>query len=222
MNLRADRPIAAWLAADDVEGARRQIRTSVGQWAKTRFLVQHWQAMLWEAEIDLYAGDGARAWERLGRDARALRRSHMLSVQLIRAFTNFIRGRSAIASLETLAEADHGGRLTEARRSQRALAREGMPWVKPLAAVLSACIARVGGDAHGAEHALREAIELAEAAEMPLHAVAARHQLGLLLGGEPGHAMVHQAEDAMRVARVRVPARYAQMLAPGSWTRSHE
>ena len=50
VNLRASHPIAAWLAADDVEGARRHIRESMTQWSKTRFLVQHWQAMLWESE----------------------------------------------------------------------------------------------------------------------------------------------------------------------------
>ena len=218
MNLRASHPIAVWLAADDLDGARRQIRESVGQWAKTRFLVQHWQAMLWEAEIDLYAGDGARAWERLGRDARSLKKSHMLSVQLIRAFTHFVRGRSAIASLE----APRGGRSgahVSRRRVDRSelLGREAMPWTAPLAAILKACLANVEGDVSGAELALRQAIERSAAAEMSLHADAARFRLGMLLGGEAGTAMAQQARDAMKAQGVRVPERYVQMIVPGSW-----
>jgi eukaryotic-like serine/threonine-protein kinase len=217
VNLRASHPIAAWLAADDVEGVRRQIRDSVGQWSKTRFLVQHWQAMLWETEIDLYSGDGARAWERLGRDARSLKKSHMMSVQLIRSFTYFVRARSAIASLQALPEGERGARLREARRLNELLGREAMPWTAPLAAILQACVANVDGDVSGAERALRQAIERAGAAEMSLHAAAARFRLGALLGGEEGSAMAQQARDAMKAQGVRVPERYVQMIMPGSW-----
>ena len=35
--------------SDDVDGARRHLRESMQEWSKTRFLVQHWQSMLWEA-----------------------------------------------------------------------------------------------------------------------------------------------------------------------------
>ena len=52
---------------------------------------------------------------------------------------------------------------------------------------------------------------------MNLHAAAARHRLGLLLGGNQGAAMVDEAEEAMKARGVRVPERYAQMLVPGTW-----
>nr|UXE45507.1 serine/threonine-protein kinase PknD [uncultured bacterium] len=217
VNLRASHPIASWVAADEVEAARRQIRESVGQWSKTRFLVQHWQAMLWETEIDLYTGDGARAWERLGRDARSLKKSHMLSVQLIRAMTDFVRGRSAIASLQSLPEGERGARLMEARRSQERLGKEAMPWTAPLAAILQACLANVAGDVSGAEGELRRAIELSEAAEMSLHAAAARLRLGGLVAGDQGRTMIQEAEVAMKTQGVRIPERYTQMLLPGYW-----
>jgi hypothetical protein len=172
---------------------------------------------LWETEIDLYTGDGARAWERLGRDARSLNKSHMLSVQLIRAMTHFVRGRSAIASLQSLPEGERGARLMEARRSQERLAKEAMPWTAPLAAILQACLANVAGDASGAEGALRKVIELSEAAEMSLHTAAARFRLGGLIGGDQGRAMIQEAEVAMKTQGVRLPERYAQMLVPGHW-----
>jgi tetratricopeptide (TPR) repeat protein len=217
VNLRSSHPMAAWLAADDLEGARKHIRESIHQWSKTRFLIQHWQAMLWEAETDLYAGDGARAWERLARDARALHKSRLLGMQLIRVLTHFARGRAAIVSLGSIPESARRSRLAEARRSRRLLLPKALPWTEPLAAILGACLARTEGDLQGAEKELRRAIKAAEAAEMWLHAAAARRQLGLLLGGAHGSAMVDEAEEAMKERGVRVPERYAHMLVPGSW-----
>lgn len=186
------------------------------EWPKTGFLVQHWQSMLWESEVELYMGNGAAAWDRLQRDARDLRRSGMFSVQLIEILTHFVRGRSAVASAG-LAAAERERRLAAARRDQKNLEGEGIPWAAPLASMLEASIARESGDDAGAQSALRRAIKAAEAAEMGLHAASSRRQLGVLLGGDDGAAMVAQAEEAMKGLGVRVPERYAQMLLPGRW-----
>jgi eukaryotic-like serine/threonine-protein kinase len=217
VNLRASHPMGAWLAADDVETARRHVRESMAQWSKTRFLVQHWQSMLWESEIELYAGEGSRAWDRLARDAQPLRRSHLLRVQLMRALTHFARGRSALASLDALEPSERAARLTVAGREQRALDEEAMPWTAVLASLLAAGVARASGDAAAAERALREAIERATARGMALHAECARHQLGCLVGGEAGDAMVREATEAMKTLGVRVAGRYAGLLLPGRW-----
>ncbi len=217
VNLRASHPMAAWLGSDDIAGARRHLDEAMQVWPKTGFLVQHWQSMLWETEVELYAGDGAAAWDRLERDSRALVRSHMFRVQLIEILTHFVRGRSAVASAGGLGEADRGKRLADARREQTILENEGMPWAAPLAAMLAASIAAESGDDAGAQAALSRAIHTAETVEMALHAAAARRKLGTLLGGEPGDAMAAQADEAMKTLGVRVPERYAQMLLPGRW-----
>jgi eukaryotic-like serine/threonine-protein kinase len=217
VNLRASHPIAAWLASDDIEGARRHIRESMDQWSKTRFLVQHWQSMLWEAEVELYAGNGARAWDRLARDMRPLRRSHLLSIQLMRTLMHFVRGRSALASLDSLEATSRAPRLAEAVRAHRALVKEAMPWTAVLASLLAAAIAKAAGDAAAAQTALRESIERATAMEMSVHAAAARQKLGSLIGGEAGDAMALEAAEAMKTLGVRVPERYAGMLLPGQW-----
>jgi serine/threonine protein kinase len=219
VNLRASHPMAAWLAADDVEGARRNMKEALANWSPTRFLVQHWQCMLWETEAHLYADEGERAWQRLARDERRVRRSLLLRVQLIRTWTLFVRGRSAVASLEGLAEPARSERLANGRRMQDALVREKMPWTDALAALLAASLANVSGDAPAAEQALRRAIELAGCVEMAVHAAAARFCLGSLVGGEAGATLRKQAEDAMREHGVRVPHRYARMLVPGIATK---
>jgi serine/threonine protein kinase len=220
VNLCASHPVAVWIGANDIDRARRHLRESKAEWSHARFLVQHWQAMLWETEVELYAeeGLGSGGWDRLARDARPLRRSLLMSVQLIRALTAFVRGRAAIASAAGLADGDRAARLDEAARSARRLERESVPWTAPLSAILRAAVARATGDAAGAEACLQRAIEGAEANDMALYAGAARLQLGRLLGGERGEALVSQAGEAMRARGVRVPERYAQMLVPGSWT----
>jgi hypothetical protein len=205
-----------WLAADRPEEARRQAREAIALWPHARYLLQHWQLMIGETEVELYLGDGASAYARFERDAVALRRSLLLRVQLLRVVTAFTRGRAAIASA-VAQPAVRAARVSEARRLARQLERERMAWTAPYAAIMHAGAASVEGERPGAAAFLRAAIERAEAADMSGCAAAARHQLGLLLGGEQGGEQVRQAEEAMQAQGIRVPSRFAAMQVPGLW-----
>ncbi len=206
-----------WLAADDPEGARRNAAESMALWPTDRYLLQHWHRLYGEGEIELYVGDGAKAYARIERDTVALKKSFILSSQHMRVQTLFLRGRCAIASLEA-EPAFRTQRLLEARHIARHLeTKERLPWIAPLAAILSAGVANASGDRSGAIAGLRAAIDLAEAAHMSGYATAARHQLGLLLGGEDGRKLVALAEAAMIAQGIRVPARFASTLVPGRW-----
>jgi hypothetical protein len=205
-----------WLAADRPEDARRQAREAIALWPHARYLLQHWQLMIGETEVELYLGDGASAYARLERDAVALRRSLLQRVQLLRAATAFARGRAAIASAAAQ-PAVRAARLSEARRLARQLERERMAWTAAYAAIVYAGAASVEGEREGAATFLRAAIERADAADMSGCAAAARHQLGLLLGGAGGREQVRQAEEAMKAQGIRVPARFAALWVPGRW-----
>jgi hypothetical protein len=52
---------------------------------------------------------------------------------------------------------------------------------------------------------------------MAVFEASARLQLGLLLGGDQGAGLVHEAEDSMAARGVRAPARFAAVLVPGRW-----
>jgi tetratricopeptide (TPR) repeat protein len=205
-----------WLVADDPEGARRHMEQAMSLWPDDRYLLQHWHRLYGEAEIELYLGDGPKAYARVDRDTRALKRSFLLAVQHMRVQTAFLRGRCAIASLEAQ-PAMRARRLAEARRLARQLDKEGMGWTAPFAAILKAGVANAEGDRAAAIQALRTAMDLALAADMGGYVAAARHQLGLLLGGEQGSELMASAEGAMRAQGVRVPARFAATLVPGRW-----
>ena len=125
----------------------------------------------------------------------------------------------AVSSLFIDAEPARGpARVAEARRLARDLEKENMAWVAPFAAILLAGAASVEGDTGGAATFLRSAIERAEAADMSGYASAARHQLGVLLGGsEEGEVLVAGARAAMAEQGICVPDRFASTLVPGRW-----
>jgi serine/threonine protein kinase len=205
-----------WLAADDPDGARRNIEESMARWPSDRYLLQHWHRLYGEGEIELYLGDGAKAYARVDRDTKALSKSLLLRVQHMRVQTMFLRGRCAIASLD----AEPGARrqrLRETLRLARRLDKEGMTWAAPFAAILRAAVTNALGNRSAAIDGLRHAIDLSRAADMHGYTRAARHRLGLLLGGDEGHRLVAEAEREMADQGVRAPARFAATLVPGRW-----
>jgi eukaryotic-like serine/threonine-protein kinase len=216
VNLLAAPMVDIALAADKPEAAREHIRRALGSWTQNGFHIQHWKAMVWGAQIELYVGDGPAAYARLERDRRTYRRSLLDHSQFVREFTRYFRGCAAIASAID-APAIRRARLKEARAAVRRLEREAMTWTAPLASLLRAALANAEGDSALAMTALRAAAEQAEAADMSLHAAAARYQLGCILGREEGDALRRQAESAMTAEGVRAPMRVAGMLAPGRW-----
>jgi ATP/maltotriose-dependent transcriptional regulator MalT len=220
VQLRATVSSVLSLAADDPETARRLGREALSNWTQSKFVAQHWQVMRSEVEIALYEGDGKAAYERFQQDARALKKSFLLpGHQYLRAMSAFVRGRAAIASAGAVPER-RAARLAEARRLARRLEQERMVWTAPLAAILTAGVAKVQGDRAGATASLRAAVELAQAADMSLYATAARHELGLVLGGQEGAEIVARAQDDMKAQEIVAPARFAAMLVPGRWTPS--
>ena len=214
--LQASHPTVVWLAADNPTAARRNASEVMAQWPRNKFLVQHWQAMLCEAEIQLYAGDGQGAYDRLLRDARPLTRSLLLNAQIIRGVTYFVRGRAAVASIATK-DGSGAARAAEARRLVRRLERERMPWTSTFASLVAAAVENASAQRPAAIASLRAAIDRARVADMTMHGAAATRQLGLLLGGEEGRGLVREADDRMRGEGIMVPAQWVAMLLPGSW-----
>jgi serine/threonine protein kinase/tetratricopeptide (TPR) repeat protein len=221
VSLRIGYSNLAWLAEDDVEAARRHVREAISAWSFNGYHLQHYRAMLAEANIELYTGHHAEAYERIVRDWTRLKRSFLLTVQYIRADAHFVRARAAIASCASCdAAPNKRARLAEAERLARRLAREHMAWVRPLESIIRAGVASALNDRTLAIQWLRKSLEQAQEAEMELHAAAVRHQLGALLGGEDGREHVRLADEVMKRQGIRAPVRVAAMLVPGCWNPS--
>jgi hypothetical protein len=190
----------------------------MARWPRLRFVIQHWQAMLAEAQIELYTGNGASAYERVARDTSPLRKSLLLQAQIIRGLTDFVRGRAAVASVDAN-PAYREARLSEATRLARRLGRERMGWTTLLSEMLDASIANARGDEPAAVASLRASIETAKRSHMTMHGAAAMRRLGALIGGEQGAVLSAEADAAMAAEEIVAPARWTMMLLPGRWGR---
>ncbi len=220
VNLRIGHCATVWLAADDVDAARRHVRHAMASWSQSGFFLQHYRAMLAEANIDLYAGRGQAAYDVVAGQWSQLRRSFLMNVQYLRADAHFLRARCALASAVT--SPSRSLRVAEAARLARKLDRERMPWTAPLAALVWAGVCEANGDRPGAIAHLRTAIASGEAADMRLHSAVARLRLGVLVGGTEGDALLRRAREWMDLQEVRVPERMAAMLAPGFDDRTRQ
>jgi hypothetical protein len=214
VNLRIGHTNAVWLAIDDVDTARRHLREAMGSWSQNEFYLQHYRALLAEANIDLYAGAGARAYELVRRRWRSLERSLLLHIQLVRADVHFLRARCALASLSEAG--DRAARIAEAEALARRLDRERMDWIAPLAAIVWGSVHAARGDRAAAVARLRQAASLADAADMALYAAAARLQAGVLLGGDEGRDLAERARRWMSDQGVRAPDRFAATFVPAT------
>ncbi len=202
----------ASLAADEPDRAREEVERVMARWSRQGFHVQHLDRLRAEVWLALYAGDGRQAWERLNAHWPVVAGSHLFRVQQNRIFMHHLRAVSALAAAE---KGDPRPLLRAAERDARLLERERVAWADALAGLVRACVAWARGDAGKAAGLLRNAAADLDAAEMRLHAAAARRHLGPVVGGDEGRAAVTQADEWMRGQGIRDPARLAAVLAPG-------
>jgi eukaryotic-like serine/threonine-protein kinase len=219
VNLRSSGLIRMLLAADDPEGARRACREAIALWPKTKFLVQNWQGMVYEPDVDLYLGDPAAAYARFARDLPALKKSLLLHSGFIRAMTAYVQGRLAIASIDA-DPALRESRIAEARRMVQKLRREFDPWAQVLAELVSAMIDNASSNREASIASLRAAIERAEATDTIVFVPAARYRLGQVLGGEEGRKLIEKAADELTELGVQKTAPWLRMHLPGTWGTS--
>jgi hypothetical protein len=209
---------ANWLADDDAETARHEVRQAIARWPDGEFYVQHWWSLIANVEISLYAGQAEAAWELVVREWPKLKRSLLLRVQYIRIESLCHRATAAVAvAAGEVSAVRRRALLKVAQSDARSIRREHMPWSDPLASLIEAAVAAACGERTQAAALLRSAETGFAAADMSLYAAAALRRRGELTGGQEGRQMMHQADEWMRLQRIRNPARMTAMLAPGKW-----
>jgi hypothetical protein len=203
VNLRT-RFSTVFLAADDPDGAERDLGAAVDSWipASRAFLVQHYYALHSWCEVHLYRGDPEAATALVREQLRPLQRSFLLTLPAPRSEFQFVCGRIALARKDTRA----------ARRLARKLGRTHVPLSRWFGLMLNAGIARQEGDVARATAHLREIIDELEVSETRLLQAAARRRLGELTETP---SLIEQAEGWMRGQGIRDPARMTDMILPG-------
>jgi serine/threonine protein kinase len=202
-----------YLAADEPDMGKSELRDVAARWSQQGFHVQHHLALLARVHIDLYRGDGPAAHKAILDSWAGHSSSLLFRLQRARLDVRLWRARSALASARMMK--DQRPLLAAAERDVRLVERERMPWSDALAELAQAGIAEMRGQADRSVALLTTAATRLAAADMPLAAACARRRLGRLLGGENGREMVEAADAWMAGQRVRNPARMTQLYAPG-------
>lgn len=201
------------LAANEPERARQELDEVMKKWPSHSYHVQHMNRLIDEVQIDLYLGDGTTALRRLTEQWPSLVQSHFLRIQQVYIIMLHLRTRGALAA--AVVTASPNSLLRVAEKDARRLEREGLPWSSALARLVRAGIAALRGDATGSRKLLADAARLSDLAAMRLHAAAARRQLGELVGGTEGKALVAHADLWMAGQGIQAPGRMAGLLVPG-------
>ncbi len=205
----------AWLAADDPQRAREELETGLAGWRGT-FDYLHLWARGARTDISLYSGERLVASEGVGKASRAFARTLERFVQ-----TGFVRGLDSRARrrLAAAAQATNGAErdalIRGAEGHASAILRERTHWGDPLALLLRAGVAAAREEVARAVALLESAEAGLVAADMALHAAAARRRRGELMGGDAGRSLVAAADAWMAGQGITSPERMTAMLAPG-------
>ena len=213
--LRMGEPNLIWLAMDLPDEARSECEEGIRRWSQRGFHQQHVEFSRAMTQIELYVGDGAAAFARISGVWRDLERSFTLRLDVARIISLDLRGRAAVAAAAAATGARRQALVADARRTLRALAKEGASWARPVATALRAALAHLGGDDVAAAALLAAAAAGYDEHEMRMHAAAMRARRGLLVGGAAGQADRDAARAWTTAQSVANPERFLGALAPG-------
>ncbi|HVK77973.1 MAG TPA: protein kinase [Kofleriaceae bacterium] len=210
-----------WLVRGDSRTARRVADDAVAGWSKRGTLVHAYLDLIAQNAIDLYEDpETDRAYRRTQAGWARLRHEFLLQFEAGRMNCHELRGRATVAAASGASPSQRRALLRAAERDVAVLERQSQRPAAPLAAVLRAAIEHQRGNADRAVRSLTAAAAGFDAADMRLHAHAARRRLGLLLGGDEGRALVAAADSAMVAEAIAEPARMTALLAPGFGART--
>ncbi len=214
-NLRLGMLNLAWLTSDNVDEARKAAREASQRWSHDGYHLQHYYDLLAESNIDLYVGDNASAYDRVTTQWKALAKSMLLRIQIVRIEAYHLRGRCCLALAQTISTDKRDRLLSEASHYARVLHQQSVDWSAPAAFMLQAGVCSCRGNS-------KKAIELAEAsakaakkADLELQYAVACRRLGQLIGGSDGRERIEAANAWMTDQTLKNRERWTAMFAPG-------
>ncbi|MDB4943992.1 MAG: ATPase/protein kinase family protein [Labilithrix sp.] len=197
---------------DDVSSAA-EVAGSFGSYDVSGWSAGHWGGFIGVCSVDRYRGDGPGAWRRVGASLPTLEKSMMWRSAMVRVFTTYEVGLSALAAAS--AGVDRREALRSCDRWAKELAKENLRYAPALGDLLRAGAAAVRGDKGDALEALDAAIPRLELADLGYLAACARHRKGELTGGAYGRELVEQSETYFRREGIKHGEKCLAMSAPG-------
>ena len=210
---RAGSTMLIWLAADQPEEGRRQLMLAVREGVYEGFQQQHLRQLYARVALDLYLGHADAALDAVRQVWRPMMRSVVVRAEYARVNALDLAARAALGA----AAGDRKARaklLTEAARHAARLRRIPARWAVALGQLAGALVELGRGHDERAQTDLAAAAIALDGVDMPLHAAAARWQLGELIGGIEGERLRADARGLLEEAGVVRPERFVEVLAP--------
>jgi eukaryotic-like serine/threonine-protein kinase len=203
------------LAAGDVEGAWAIASDDAPFKALegNEFTGGHWGALISSISVHRYQGEGARAWRHLEDQWPRLQGSQYLRVELMRIFSWFERGLTALSAAES--GPGRSKLLAEADRCSARLAKERPGYAAAMSAHIAGCAAALRGARQQAVASLGLAHAGLKSADMGYLAACAAARLGGLLGGAEGGELREECRAMFERQGVSDHERCLMMSAPG-------
>lgn len=206
-----------WLAADDPDEAQRRADAALAPWKHGAFQLAQYLHLVASTQIALYRGDADGALARISSAWPRIVSSMTLYIQNFRVTLRHLRARAALA----VVAADRSRPLRRAkllrlaRSEARKLSKDDVPFARPLGLTIEAGALALANEAEKSAEALAQAASGFRELEMMLHAAAADHERGRLIGGDHGRVLRTEAEARMIDEDVAFPERLAAMFVPG-------
>lgn len=205
----------ASLAADEIDTARLEAEEAIKRWSREGFQLQHYWDLFGRVEIELYAQNGAQAWQLITKRWPLLANSLLLRVQIFFIESLHLHARAALA----MASTNEAPRqfLALATRDAQTIEKEDVPWGNGLAHMIYAAVAAANGQRENALQHLNSAETLFYKTGMQLYGAAARYRRGELLKSVEGEELCAEAVKTFGQQMIKNPPRIVALFAPGKW-----
>ena len=198
------RPGIMWLAADDPDAARRNVRQVMDRWSLQGFHFQHYLEMFAENQVDLYIGNWASAWRRSDERWPLMKSAFLLRISQVKIEALHLVGRCALAAAKASGDL---ALIERAERNAREIEKQNAPWAQPFALALRAGAFAIRGQREESVDTLAQAARMFEKWDLMLYAKAAEYRRG--------GAMRANAEEWLRFRGVRNVPQFVDVLMPG-------
>lgn len=185
---------------------------AIRRWQPNAFHLQHYYALIAEAELDLYLGEGLRAYERLLERWKEIDSSPLLTITMARVDAEHMRARVILATARRTA--NRKALLRKARVAAHHI-ESIAPWASGHARLVEAACAWLDKKTDRVLPLLSAAAKAYDKAGMALYATAVRYRIGQHLGGSEGRMVLQTAGVWAQQQQIKNLPKMVSMLAPG-------
>ena len=203
----------AWLAEDRAELVEEYLEHALDSWPQDRYQLQHFYRLLGWIDLLLYERRVEEACRLVDREMDQIQRALLVRVEYVESETLRLRARASLAFAPQCKGSERARQLRIAAKAIAKLKRQHAAMARGWADILDAALIwNKTGDRQVTEQALLRAVEILEAADRVLEALAARRRLAELKGDDAALRSVDEEMGKLGVVR---PDRMTEVMSPG-------